>query len=70
MVRKNPLEAIYLTIDRINKLPDVDKISAITGAFGKASIQGIAPLLSNQDNLRKNIDATANASMYANRPFK
>lgn len=67
MMQKNPLEAIYLTIDRINKLPDVDKISAITGAFGKASIQGIAPLLSNQENLRKNIEATTNASMYAGR---
>lgn len=67
MMQNNPLEAIYLTIDRINKLPAVDKISAITGAFGKASIQGIAPLLSNQENLRKNIDATTNASMYAGR---
>lgn len=67
MMQNNPLEAIYLVIDRINKLPAVDKISTITGAFGKASLQAIAPLLSSQENLRKNIDATTNASMYANR---
>lgn len=67
MMQKNPLEAIYLVIDRINKLPAVDKISTITGTFGKSSIQAIAPLLSSQENLRKNIDATTNASMYAGR---
>ena len=64
-MQKDAKGAIIDVLTAIKNLDAVQQPQVLNKLFGKESIQGIAPLLSNLDNLKKNFDGVADASKYA-----
>lgn len=52
-------------LSRIKQLPKEAQATALSDIFGKESIEAIAPLLTQLDNLRSNFNKVGDASQYA-----
>jgi TP901 family phage tail tape measure protein len=57
--------AIFDVLQAIKKLPEATQASILTELFGKESVGAIAPLLTNLEELEKNMGKVGDASQYA-----
>lgn len=55
-MQKDAKGTILMVLDSISKLDKVQQAAVLKNLFGKESIGAIAPLLSNLDNLKRNMD--------------
>lgn len=55
-MQKDAKGTILMVLDSISKLDKVQQAAVLKNLFGKESIGAIAPLLSNLDNLKRNLD--------------
>lgn len=60
---KNPEKVMVGVLERISKVEKSSQASLLTQIFGKESVEAIAPLLSNLDNLKRNL-AIINSEDY------
>lgn len=56
--------AILSVLERLKQLPEHEQAASMTSLFGRESIGAIAPLLTNLDLLRGNLDKVADAQRY------
>lgn len=64
-MQDNAKETILKVLSSIQGLDKVKQASVLSNLFGKESLSAIAPLLSNLDGVRDNMDKVADSSKYA-----
>lgn len=64
-MQDNAKETILKVLSSIQGLDKVKQASVLSNLFGKESLGAIAPLLSNLDGLKDNLDKVADSSQYA-----
>ncbi len=64
-MQDNAKETILKVLSSIQGLDKVKQASVLSNLFGKESLGAIAPLLSNLDGVRENMDKVADSSQYA-----
>lgn len=64
-MQDNAKETILKVLDAIRGLDKVKQASVLSDLFGKESLGAIAPLLSNLDGVRDNLNKVADSSKYA-----
>lgn len=57
--------AILSVLDKLRQLPEAEQSAVMTRLFGRESVGAIAPLLTNLELLRENLDKVTDASKYA-----
>lgn len=56
---------VLKVLESVSKLDKVQQASTLQNLFGKESLGAISPLLTNLDNLKKNLDAVSDKTKYA-----
>lgn len=64
-MQNNAKETILQVLSSIQGLDKVKQAAVLSNLFGKESLGAIAPLLSNLDGLKENMDKVADSSQYA-----
>lgn len=69
-MQKDAKGAILKVMEALKGLSAEEQASTLKNLFGKESIQAIAPLLSNLDNLKKNLDSVGDSGDYTGSMLK
>ena len=63
-MQKDSEKTIIRVLEGVSKLNKADQATTLQQLFGKESIGAIAPLLTNLDNLKNNLDAVSDSTKY------
>ena len=64
-MQKDSEKTILKVLQGVSKLSKAEQATTLQQLFGKESIGAIAPLLTNLDNLKNNLDAVSDSTKYA-----
>ena len=64
-MQKDSEKTILRVLQGVSKLSKAEQATTLQQLFGKESIGAIAPLLTNLDNLKNNLDAVSDSTKYA-----
>ena len=64
-MQKDSEKTIIRVLEGVSKLNKADQATTLQQLFGKESIGAIAPLLTNLDDLKKNLNAVSDSTKYA-----
>ncbi|HKM19355.1 MAG TPA: phage tail tape measure protein, partial [Aliarcobacter sp.] len=64
-MQKDSEGTVLKVLEGVSKLNKVDQASTLQALFGKESLAAIAPLLTNLDDLKKNLNTVGDATKYA-----